>query len=291
MKKKKSTGIFFIAPLFMGLTIFYIVPVFKTIFYSFTDLGAFGMYSKIDSSNYKKMMLDSRLHKALTNTLKIVFISVPFILLISLIVAVLLNSKNKNKKLYNTIYLIPSIIMPSLIALIWRWLLNSEYGFINAFLNKLGISSINWLSNKKYSIYVVIFVYIWSKIGYSSIILQAGLRDIPKEIYEAAALDGAGDLVSFAHITVPLLAPSIFFVVTTTIIDAFQIFDLIFIMITENSVAIEETQTLIYLFYKNTFMTHEKGYGSAIAVLTFFIILALTSLGILVNRKYNHYEE
>jgi multiple sugar transport system permease protein len=290
-KKEKIIGLLFILPLFIGLTIFYIIPFFQTLFYSFTDLGAFGKYTSINMDNYIRLFNDVEVKKALLNTLKIVIVTVPVITFLSIILSVLLNTKIKFAKIYRVLYIIPSIMMPSLVALIWRWLLNADYGLINNILRSLSLPTPNWISDKKYALFAVIMVYIWSKVGYNTVILLSGLKDIPECYYEAASLDGAGSIIQFFSITLPLLSPSIFFVVVTSFIESFQVFDLIFIMITENSIAIENVQNLIYLFYKYSFMLHEKGYASAIAIVSFLIIMIFTLIHLKLQDKYVYYKE
>ena len=285
-RKEKMIGVLFILPLFIGLTIFYIIPFFQTLFYSFTDLGAFGRYTTVNANNYIRLVKDNEVKKALLNTLKIVIVTVPIITFLSIILSILLNEKIKFVRIYRVLYIIPSIMMPSLVALIWRWLLNADYGLINNMLKSLSLPTPNWLSDKKYVLFSVIAVYIWSKVGYNTIIFLSGLKDIPECFYEAASLDGAGSISKFFNITLPLLLPSIFFVVITSFIESFQVFDLIFIMVTENSIAIEEAQTLVYLFYKYSFILHEKGYGAAIVIVLFFIIMGFTIVHLKLQDKF-----
>lgn len=290
-RKEKIIGLLFILPLFIGLIIFYIIPFFQTLFYSFTDLGAFGKYTTVNMSNYIKLVDDIEVKKALLNTFKIVIVTVPIITFLSIILSTLLNAKIKFARTYRVLYIVPSIMMPSLVALIWRWLLNADYGLINNILRSLSLPSPNWLSDKKYVLFSVIIVYIWSKVGYNTIIFLSGLKDIPECYYEAASLDGAGSINQFFNITLPLLSPSIFFVVVTSFIESFQVFDLIFIMVTENSIAIENAQNLVYLFYKYSFMLHEKGYASAIAIVLFFIIMIFTIIHLKFQDKFIYYKE
>ncbi len=279
-----------IAPLVIGLMIFYIVPFFKSLFYSFTNMGPFGTYKWIGVENYKKIFADSNFYLALKNTFVFTIINVPISIALSILLAVLLNSDIKGLGIYRTIYFLPAITMPAAVSMVWRWLFNSDFGLINYFLAKIGIQGPGWVTNPKIAIYSVIIVAIWSKVGYNMIILLAGLQGISKSYYEAAEIDGAGTVKKFFNITLPLLTPTIFFVVVMSLIGAFQVFEYIFMMIPNNSVALESTQSVVYLFYKNAFMLGEKGYASAIAVVLFVIIMIFTFIQMKLQDKWVNYD-
>lgn len=282
-------GYLLILPTVLGLIIFYIIPFFKTLFYSFTDLGSFGQYSWIGLDNFKRMLGDANVWSALKNTLIYTVISVPVGIALAIIVAVLLNSKIKGLSIYRTLFFLPAVTMPAAIAMVWKWLYNSDYGLINYVLGKFSVKGPSWISDPKIAIYSVIIVGIWSSIGYNMVILLAGIQSIPGNFYEAADIDGAGPLKKFFNVTLPLLTPTIFFVVVMALINAFQVFDMIFMMITESSVAIGNTQSVVYLFYKNAFIIQDKGYASAIAILLFLIIMVVTIVQVKFQDKWVNY--
>jgi multiple sugar transport system permease protein len=290
-KKKKDWfwAYLMIFPNSIGLLIFYIIPFMQTFFYSFTDLGAFGVYSYVGLQNFKKLFSDAIVGRALINTSLFTIISVPIGISLSIFIALLLNSKIKGLTVYRTLYFLPAVTMPSVSALIWKWLYNADYGLINSILKYFSIQGPAWISNPKTALISVIIVSIWSNVGYNMIIFLAGLQGIPKSYYESASIEGAGALTKFFKITLPLLTPTIFFVLVMSLIHAFQMFDLIFILITEDSIAIENTQTIVYLFYKNAFMFHEKGYACAIAIILFFIIMIITILQLKLQKKWVNY--
>jgi multiple sugar transport system permease protein len=140
------------------------------------------------------------------------------------------------------------------------------------------------------ALYSVIIVAIWSGIGYNMVIFLSGLQNIPRTYYEAAIVDGAGPLIIFFKITLPLLSPVIFFVSIISLIGAFQVFDLIFMMVSSSGTAIEKTQSVVYLFYQNAFVLNEKGYAAAIAVILLVIILLITAIQMVLQKKWVHYE-
>ncbi|SHJ13715.1 carbohydrate ABC transporter membrane protein 1, CUT1 family [Clostridium amylolyticum] len=294
ISKKKSSNYFWaylmIAPLVIGLSIFYIIPFFSNLFISFTNMGPFGTYKFIGIENYKKILVDPNFYLAFKNTFIYTLISVPITIILSIILAVLLNSDIKGLSIYRTVYFLPAITMPAAISMVWRWLLNSDFGLINFTLSKFGIQGPGWVTNPKIALYSVIIVGVWSKVGYNMIILLAGLQGISKAYYEAAEIDGAGTFKKFFSITIPLLTPTIFFVVIMTLIGSFQVFEYIFMMIPNNSVALESTQSVVYLFYKNAFMLGEKGYASAISIILFLVIMVFTFIQLKFQNKWVHYD-
>ena len=236
------------------------------------------------------MFVDSGVIHATFNTLEYTVIAVPLGVILSLVVAVLLNAKIKGKTVYRTIYFLPMVSAPVAIAMVWRWLYSSDFGLFNYLLSLLGLESVQWLTNPHIALFSIIIVGVWSTIGYNMVILLAGLQEIPKSFYEAAELDGAGAIRQFFSITFPLISPTMFFVVVTTMINSLQVFDYIFMMIDKTNIAIESTQSLVYLFYKYSFITNDKGYGAAIVMLLLLISLIITVVQLKLQKKWVHYQ-
>ena len=293
MKRKKLNEIkwacIFLAPMFIGLTVFYIYSFVMNIFYSFTDLDSLGNYSWIGLNNYIRIFQDRYFYQALFNTFKYVIIAVPSIVVLSTLIAVLMNQKIKFKGIYRTLIFIPAITMPAAIGLLWRWLYNYQYGAINILLSKFGIPHIAWLSDSRVVIVAVSVVIVWSMVSYLMIIVLAGLQDIPKVYYEAAIIDGAGPFKRFFCITLPLLTPTLFFVTVITVINIFQVFDFILLMIPQGSAGLHSAMSLVYYFYNQSFVLFDKGYGAAITIILFFIILIFTLIQVKLQKKWVHY--
>ncbi|MBU3218378.1 sugar ABC transporter permease [Clostridium estertheticum] len=281
---------FMIAPTIIGLIILNIWPLIQTIYLSFNKTSDFGINQWIGLDNYKQMFSDPAVWQATLNTLKYTAISVPIGVILSLGIAVLLNSKIKGKTIYRTIYFLPMVSAPAAIAMVWRWLYSSDFGLFNYLLSLVGIHGPNWLTNPKLALLSIIVVGIWSYLGYNMIILLAGLQEIPKSFYEAAKIDGAGPIRQFFAITFPLISPTMFFVVVTSMITGLQVFDLIFMMISKSNAVMESTQSLVYLFYNYSFVMNDKGYGSTIVVLLLAIILLITAVQLKLQKKWVHYE-
>jgi multiple sugar transport system permease protein len=284
-----------IAPLMIGLLIFYIWPVFQTFYFSFTTWGAFGKYHWSGLDNYQQLFHDPDLVGALTNTLIYTVLSVPGSIIISILVAVLLNQKMRGVGVYRTLFFLPAVTMPAAIAVVWRWLYNGDYGLINYLLSLVHIHGPRWISDTHIALYSLILVSIWNSVGTNMVLFLAGLQSIPSMYYEAASLDGSGRFSTFFRITLPLLSPTIFFQSVVASINAFQMFDLIFLMFspaatgTTSSVVINSTQTVVYLFYDNAFILDNKGYAAAIAAVLFVVILVVTLVQFQMQKRWVHY--
>lgn len=279
-------GWIFILPTMIGLIVLNIYPIFKTIYESFFKTGDFGKGNVfIGAANYTKMFGDGEVWQALINTFKYAIVEVPFSIIISLILAVLLNRKMKGRAVYRTIFFLPMVAAPAAIAMVWRWLFNAEFGLLNHIFG----TKTNWVSDPKIAIFAIAVIGIWSIIGYNMVLFISGLQEIPGDYYEAASIDGATGIKQFWHITCPLLSPTIFFVMITRVIGGLQVFDLIYMVIDRNNPALKKTQSLVYLFYQNSFVENNKGYGSTIVVLLLAIIMVITVFQMWGQKKWVHY--
>lgn len=288
--KEYAWGYGMIAPLVLGLGVFYFYPVFKVFFDSFHDVGAFNKRKWVGLANYQKMFQDPVMWQSLGNTVKYVLIIVPATLIIALILASFLNMEIRGRSFFRVIYFIPAVTMGAAIAMIWRWMYNGDYGILNYILNSLGLKSVQFLSDTRTALVSISVVSVWSTVGYNMIILLAGIQGISKSYYEAAAIDGANGVAQFRHITLPLVTPTLFFVMITTLIGTFQTFDTIYMMINKNSIAMESTQSMVVYFYRNAFEYSKKGYASALAVFLFIIIMAITAFQMKMQNKWVNYE-
>ena len=276
----------FILPTMIGLIVLNIYPIFKTIIESFYKTGDFGKGNTfIGLANYQKILGDPEIWQALLNTFKYAIVEVPFSIAIALVLAVLLNRKMIGRAAYRTIFFLPMVAAPAAIAMVWRWLYNSEFGLLN---HMLGTKT-NWISNPSIAVFAVAVIGVWSILGYNMVLFLAGLQEIPGDYYEAADIDGAGPVRQFLSITIPLISPTMFFVTTTRVIAAMQVFDVIYMMIDRSNPALPRTQSLVYLFYKYSFIESNQGYGSAIVVLLLLIIMVLTVIQNKMQKKWVNY--
>lgn len=276
----------FIFPTMLGLIVLNIIPIFQTIWQSFFKTGDFGRGNIfIGLDNYVTMFKDAEVWQSVINTFKYAIVEVPFSIAIALVLAVLLNRKMKGVSAYRTIFFLPMVAAPAAIAMVWRWLFNSEFGLLNHIFG----TSINWISDPAIAVFAIAIIGIWSIIGYNMVLFLAGLQEIPRDYYEAASIDGATGINQFFNITVPLLSPTIFFVTITRVIGGLQVFDLIFMVMDKNNPALYKTQSIVYLFYQNSFVENNKGYGSTIVVLLIAIIMVITVFQMIAQKKWVYY--
>ena len=216
-------------------------------FYKSGDFGRNDIF--IGFENYIRLLGDEQVWQATINTLKYTFFVVPLNVIIALILATILNKKIKGRDIYRTIYFIPMVATPAAITMVWKWLFNTDYGLINYLLSLVGIEGPSWLTNPTMAMISISIVTIWSSVGYDIILILAGLQGIPKTYYEAAKVDGASSIVQFFKITIPLVSPTLFFVLVLRVMAALKQFDFMYMLIGEGNPALEGTQTLTCLLY------------------------------------------
>lgn len=279
-------GWLFILPTMIGLIILNIIPIFQTIYQSFFKTGDFGKGNIfIGLDNYIKVFGDTEVWQSLINTFKYAIVEVPFSIIIALVLAVLLNRKMRGRSVYRTIIFLPMVAAPAAVAMVWRWLFNSDFGLINNVFHL----HVKWVSDPKIAVFSVAVIGIWSIIGYNMVLFLSGLQEIPHDYYEAAEIDGATGVKCFFKITVPLLSPTIFFVLVTRIIGALQVFDLMYMVMDTTNPALTKTQSLVYLFYKYAFINKNMGYGATIVVLLLVITMIITVFQMIGQKKWVFY--
>ncbi len=289
--KESLWGFFFIAPVTLGLGVFYFYPFFQVVYDSFHKIGAFDKnMGFVGLDNYRALLQNAEMWQTLGNTFKYVIIILPFTVIFSLIVAALLNTKVKGLSIFRVVYFLPAITMATAVAMVWKMIFNGDYGILNAVIRAFGGDPVLWLSDAKTALPCICVVSIWSAVGYYMIILLAGIQGISKGYYEAADIDGATSFQKFKNITLPLITPTLFYVVIMIIISTFQTFDVIYLMIGTKSAAIKSTQSVVMYFYRHAFDFSNKGYGSAVAVLLFIIIMAITVFQMKMQDKWVNYD-
>lgn len=280
-----------ILPLIAGVAVFFIGAFFQNIYYSFTNKSSFGVPKFIGLQNYIQLFQDADFYRALLNTLLYVVICVPLVVVLSILLAVLLNTKVKGIGLYRVCLFLPAVTLPAAIGLLWKWLLNYKFGLINEILGAVGIGPVAWLSDSGVVLISISVVFIWASVAYQVIILLAGLQGIPGCYQEAARIDGANGVKRFFKITLPLLSPSIFFVCVTTMINVFQIFDFIYLMIPQGSSGTEASRSLVTYFFEQSFVKFHKGYGAAVSLMLFLLILVITAIQLVCQKKMVFYDD
>lgn len=272
-KKEAIWSYFFVAPTIIGLVVLNIYPIFDTIYQSFFKTGDFGrgnIFIGID--NYTKLLGNSEIWQAFWNTIKYAIIEVPFGIAIALVLAVFLNKKLAGTSVFRTIFFLPMVCAPAAVAMVWKWLYNTQFGLLN---NIFG-TKIEWISNPKIAWISIGIIGVWSIIGYNMVLFISGLQEIPGDYYEAARIDGASEIRQFFNITIPLLSPTTFFIVQTRIIGALTVFDLMFMVMDKTNAALSKVQSVVYLFYQYSFTNSDKGTGAALVVILLVFIMIIT---------------
>jgi multiple sugar transport system permease protein len=282
-KDEAKWGWLFVAPTMLGLIILNFYPIFNTIYQSFFKTGDFGKGNTfIGLGNYTKLLADGAIWQAFWNTIKYAIIEVPFGVAIALVLAVLLNKKLPGTSVYRTIFFMPMVCAPAAVAMVWKWLYNTQFGLINNIFH----TSIQWISDPKIAWISIGVIGVWSIIGYNMVLFISGLQEIPGDYYEAASIDGATGIRQFFYITIPLLSPTTFFIVQTRVIGALTVFDLMFMVMDKTNVALNKVQSVVYLFYQYSFTNGDKGTGSALVVLLLVFIMIITVILQKAEKKF-----
>ena len=260
----------FLLPALLGTLIFIIIPVLCSFGLSFAKWDLLNPITFVGLENYKNLFNDKVFYQTLVNTIVFAISTSVFGVIIPLILASVLNSKIRGSEFFKTAYFLPFITPMIVIGIVWGWIFDPNIGL----LNKLLHLHINWLYDVKFAMPALIAVSVWKLIGYNMIIFLSTLSSISQSLFEAAKIDGANSLQTFRHVTVPMLSPTIFFVVIITTISSFQVFDLIYLM-TQGG-PFNSTNVLVYSIYQNAFEYFNVGKASAIAYVLFAIILVLT---------------
>ena len=280
-------GLAFISPWIIGFLVFTAYPVGASIYYSFCDYDVFSKPVWVGLLNYHDMFTDAVFWKSLMNTIYYAAFSLPLGLVISLLVAVMLNQSIKARSVFRTIYFLPSLIPVVASAMIWLWILNGKYGLLNHFLALIHVKGPDWLADEHWTKPSLILMALWG-IGGSMVIYLAALQDVPRELYESADIDGATPWHKFVHITVPLISPVIYFNLIMGIIGSLQVFAQPFIMFGGGGPNRSALFYAVYL-YQNAFDYYEMGYACAMAWVLFVIILFLTWAATKSTRRHIYY--
>jgi multiple sugar transport system permease protein len=277
-----------LTPTFIGLVFGALGSVIATVLLSFTNWDLLTPPTWAGLANYLKLFSDQKMIVSLTNTVWFTAMYVPGVVIISLLVAVLLNRKIRGKDWFRTIYFLPAVTSAVATALVWQMIYGKDTGILNFILEHLGIQPVCWLCSGT-AMYSVVIVNIWGAIGEGMIIFLAGLTAIPREYYEAAEIDGSNSFHQFFHITIPLVTPSIFFQTLISTINAFQAYDYIY-MLTRRGQGDSSVPVLVFSIYRNAWNFFNYGGASAQAIELTLIVAILMAFYLWLERRYVVYE-
>lgn len=281
-------GYLFITPNLIITICFAVFPIIFALYMSLTDWNLLSAPRFVGLENYREILTDKVARQTFFNTFYFFVISVPLNVFLSLALAVLLNQKIRGIAFFRTAYYLPYISASVAVSLMFLWIL-SNGGLLNQFLGLLDIKPIGWLTNPRIALNSVIGVTIWKGLGLNMVIFLAALQDLPRELFEAASIDGASPVQQFFKITIPLLSPVIFFVCITGVINSFQSFDLVYNM-TEGGPG-HATTIIGYYIWRQAFDYLHMGYGAALAYIVFIAILILTAIQWVLRKRWVFVEE
>lgn len=286
INRQRFSGAWYVIPSLSILLLVIVVPILMTAFYSFTNYSILGSPRWTGLENYERLLSDSSFGAALIQTVIYTVISVPLQTVAALLIANVLARRFRNRRgaFARSALFIPVISSMVLVGTVWRYVLSTDDGITNALLGLIGIGPVNWLGEPQTALLSVALVTVWKNIGYFLVIYYAGIMDVPAELYEASALDGAGVWGQFWHITVPSLRPVTFLVVILGTIWSFQVFDLVYTMTGGGPGG--STVTVVVAIYEAGFQNFKMGYASAMAMVLFAIVLVVSiTQRVLLNRK------
>ena len=285
INKQSFAGFLFVLPALVGTLIFIVIPIICSFGLSFTQWDLLNDIKFVGLENYKVIFTEPLFMKILINTIVYALSVTVFGVTIPLILAYILNCKIRGSEFFKTAYFLPFITPMIVIGIIWEWIFDPNIGILN---NILRIH-INWLYDANFAMPALIIVSVWKLIGYNMILFLSGFSTMNNEILEASKIDGANEYETFKFISVPLLSPTIFFVVIITAISSFQVFDLIYVM-TQGG-PLDSTNVLVYSIYKNAFEYFNVGKASALAYVLFAIVLILTIFQWHIRKKMVYLEK
>ncbi len=277
-----------IAPALIILFIFVLYPIGYMIYLSFFEWNLMGDKIPIGIENFKNLFADPSLMQVLGNTFKYMFFTVVLSVGIALVLAEYLKSKTKINAFMQGVVFTPYVVSLVSISFIWMWLMDSDYGFLNYLLELVGLSPVKWLDDPNIALNSIIMVSTWKSIGYNTIIILSAMHAVPKELYEAASLDGSSKIKTYFKITLPMISPSVFFLTIMNIISSFKVFDTISIM-TQGG-PMNSTNTIVFNLYEHGFRFYKIGYASAMGVVLLVILTVCTVVYFKLLSKKVHYQ-
>ncbi|MXX39734.1 MAG: sugar ABC transporter permease [Gemmatimonadetes bacterium] len=289
-------GYLFISPWILGMVLFALGPILASFGLAFTRWNLFTEPEYVGWANFQKLAHDPLFYKSVFNTIYYTIFAVPLGLVLALGLAMLVNHRLRGVNFFRTAFFLPNVVAGIAMLLLWKWLFDPNFGLINLFLDWTGLMAVfewigigrpQWISSRAGAMPGMIFMSIWG-LGGSMMIFLAGLQNIPRELIEAAELDGAGPWKRFRYVTVPLLTPTIFFLTMVGVIASLQIFNQAYVM-TQGGPAHAPLFYVLYLF-QTAFERFQMGYACAMALVLFIITLIVSLIQLAMGKKWVHYQ-
>jgi multiple sugar transport system permease protein len=286
--QEELIGYLFILPSLLGFIVFLVVPMIASLGISFYDWELLSPPQFVGLKNFSTLLTDRVFRDVVVNTVYYTFGLVPLNLLVSLGLALWLNTRLRGLVLYRSAFFLPVVTVTVAVALIWRWMYEPRAGIIDTVLRAVGLPGPTWLGDPQWAMPAIIIMSVWKGFGYNMVLFLAGLQGIPVSLYEAAMIDGANAWQRFWQITLPLLSPMVFLAVVLTVISSFQVFDQAYVM--TNGGPAGATNTIVLYIYQNGFQFFRMGYASAIAWVLFGVIFIFTLFQMRLQGRWVQYE-
>jgi len=272
----------FISPALLGFTVFYLIPCVRAIYVSLTDWNLLRPAKFVGTANYSRLWSDPNFWNSMRVTLLYVLYNIPLQTVIGLVLAALLHRLGRSVALRSVI-LAPYLIANVIAAILWFWMLDPLLGFCNATLHALGFGTIAFFSDQRLALPTIAAVNIWRHMGFVALLFYTGIQGIPVSIYEAARIEGAGPWKSFWNVTLPLLRPTMVFVLVTSVIGSFQVFDSI--AVTTLGGPVNSTRAIVWYIYETSFENFRMGYASAMSCALFVCLAVVTAVQMRILRS------
>jgi multiple sugar transport system permease protein len=287
-RKETLTGLCFTAPWFLGMLLFVAGPMVASLLISFMHWNLLKPAHWVGTRNYAKLLLDDPLfYQSLKVTSLYTLCGVPLCMAAALGLALALAGNRRGRNVFRTIFFLPTVLTGVAVSMLWQWIFNPEFGLANTVLQELGIRGPEWLGSTRWALPALIIMSVWG-VGGTMVIYIAGLQNIPEQLYESAAIDGAGPVRRFLHVTLPMLSPTLFFTLILGVIGSFQVFTQAFVM-TGGGPDYATYFYALYLYFQAIEYLN-MGYASAMAWILFVIVLGLTLIQFRMARHWVYYE-
>lgn len=280
----------FLGPSLAGLMIFIVLPIISSFWYAFNDWNLLSPPEYIGLANFEELLADDGFWSALRYTFTFIVLYVPLVFVLGLGLALLLNQKLRGMLIVRTASFLPVVASWVVVSLIWKWIFNPSYGLLNYGLGLIGIEGPAWLFEPNTAIFAMVITSIWKDVGYIALLYLGGLQSISETYYEAARIDGAGRWQIVRNITLPLLSPTMFFVLITLLINYFQMFEQVWLMPMPNSAADRQVEVIVTEVVKNAFSYNRMGYASAMSWVLFALIFLITFVQLRLQKRWVYYE-
>ncbi|KAB3526225.1 carbohydrate ABC transporter permease [Alkaliphilus serpentinus] len=279
----------FLLPSLLSMALFNLLPILISAVVSLTDWDMLGKPKFVGLLNYINVFTEEKSYIAIFNIFKFLIGYIPLVLGLGLLFATLLNRNIKGAKVFRGMFFIPVITSWVAVSIIWKWLLNGNTGIINYVLSLVGVQGPVWLSDFFWAMPAIIMASVWKDVGFVTIILLSGLADISNDYYEAAKIDGANTINQFFKITLPLLTPTIYFILVISLINCFQLFDQVMVMTGGGPAG--STSTMVEQIFKNAFKNYRMGFAAAQSWILFSIIFIITLVMNKLQKRWVNYED